>query len=184
MKRVLFRFHYPKLALLAVMIIFAYVIFSNNFVQQYFSQIGQLSYLGIFLAGLLFSFGFTTPYAIGLFLVINPVSLPLAALIGGFGAFLSDYLIFKTIKMSFMDEFHELEKTWPIAATERTLKKRLPTKAKTFLLYVTAGFIFASPLPDELGVTLLAGLSTIKIEKFAILSLISNTIGIAILLLI
>ena len=131
---------------------------------------------------MLFSFGFTTPYAIGLFLVINPDSIILAAIIGGFGAFLSDYIIFKTIKFSLMDEFHELEKTWPIKGVESILKKKLPKKVKVVLLYITAAFIFASPLPDELGVTILAGLSTIQIKSFAILSFLSNTIGIAILL--
>lgn len=64
MKR-LFRFGYPKLFLLVVFSVLAYFIFSNDGVMNYVSSLGDLGYLGIFIAGICFSFGFSTPFAIG-----------------------------------------------------------------------------------------------------------------------
>jgi len=46
------------------------------------------------------------------------------------------------------------------------------------------GILIASPLPDEAGVIMLAGLTKIKSNVFAILSFSLNTAGILILLLI
>ena len=179
----LFKFRYPKIFLLIISIIFAYYLFRNPMIEQYFSHLGDLSYIGIFAAGLLFSFGFTTPIAIGLFLTLNPPNIILASVLGGFGALLSDIFIFKIIKISFLDEFYRLEKTPVIKNINRMLKNSINAKIKNYLLYVFAGFIIASPLPDELGITMLAGLSHIKIQIFIVISFIMNTLGILTMLL-
>ena len=51
-------------------------------------------------------------------------------------------------------------------------------------MYAVAGLIIASPLPDEAGIILLAGLTKIKASILAPISLAMNTLGILILLLI
>src|SRR3989338_5083688 len=89
----LFRFRYPKLALLVLFSIFAYYIFSNVHVQKFINGFNNLGYLGVFIAGLLFSFGFTNPFAIGFFLVAKPSNIFLAAIIGGIGAMIADLAI-------------------------------------------------------------------------------------------
>jgi len=180
----LFKFRYPKLFILLIAIIASYLIFSNSNISEVVKNLGTLNYLGIFLAGLLFSFGFTTPFAIGFFLTTSPENIFLAAIIGGFGALLSDFIIFRIIKVSFMDEFNSLEKTRPLKNIIDLVKHHIPTKIKIYLLYVFSGIIIASPLPDELGVTMLAGLTHIKNSVFIIISLICNTLGILIMLLI
>jgi len=48
---------------------------------------------------------------------------------------------------------------------------------------IFAGFVIASPLPDEIGVSLLAGTTKISTRTFAILSYFLNTAGIFIVLL-
>ena len=53
---------------------------------------------------------------------------------------------------------------------------------KKYFVPVLAGFIIASPLPDEIGVIMLAGLTKIKIGILVVLSLILNTLGILVLL--
>ena len=65
-------------------------------------------YLGVFIAGLLFAFGFTAPFSMGFFISLNPANIWIAGIIGGLGALVSDLIIFHTIKFSFDDEFKRL----------------------------------------------------------------------------
>ncbi len=81
-----------------------------------------------------------------------------------------------------MDEFQKLESTHPAKKLNQLINKSIPHKIKIYLIYLFAGVIIASPLPDELGVTMLAGLTHIKPIPFAIISFITNSLGIAIIL--
>jgi len=182
--RGLFRFKYPKITLLIVFSVLAYILFSNASVQAFVSNFERFNYFGIFIAGILFSFGFTTPFAIGFFIVANPSNIYLAAVVGGFGALLSDLLIFKMIRFSFMDEFKRLEKTSAIKEINIILSSRFLSKVKIYFLYAFAGIVIASPLPDDLGVVMLAGLSKIKTRTLAVISFIMNSLGILVILLI
>ena len=110
MKR-LFKFRYPKIALWIIMILLAYIIFKNPNISNLISNFGLGGYMGIFIAGMFFSFGFTTPFAIGFFITLNPNSIILSSIIGGIGALISDLLIFSFIRISFLDEFKRLENT-------------------------------------------------------------------------
>lgn len=182
MKR-LFKFKYPKLFLLILFSITAYVVFSDARIQALVVSLGELSYLGIFIAGLCFSFGFSTPFAVGFFLIAQPENLWLAALVGGMGALISDLLIFKLIRFSFMDEFERLEKTALVRKVSDVLSTKPLHKVKIYLLYLFAGIVISSPLPDELGVSMLAGLTRINIHTLAAISFVMNTFGIGIILL-
>ena len=183
MKR-LFRFKYPKITILILAVIAAYYIFRNPEVSYFFSNLGELSYLGIFIAGFFFSFGFTAPLAISLFLLANPENILLAAIVGGTGALLADLSIYKIIKFSFMDEFNELENTHPIKKLNKIISNSISHKIKVYLMYFLAGIIIASPLPDEVGVTMLAGLSHIKAVTLSLISFVLNTLGILIIIFI
>jgi len=183
MSHKIFKFKYPKLTLLLICIFLAYYFFSNAEVREKIEAYGDLNYLGIFIAGLLFSFGFSTPFAVGFFVTAHPQNIFLAALIGGFGALLSDLFIYKIIKFSFMGEFHVLGHMKTAKKVKKFLKKHIPFRMGNYLLYVFSGIIIASPLPDELGVSLLAGLSHIKLPQLALISFIMNTLGIFIMLL-
>ena len=139
-------------------------------------------YLGIFLAGTLFSFGFTTPISMGFLINVEVESIILAALLGGFGAMLADLTIFKVIRFSFMDEIKKLEKTKAIKRIEEIVENNRYIRIKHYLLYVFSGLIIASPLPDEIGVSILAGLTHIKPFKLALISFCCNTLGIFIII--
>jgi len=67
--------------LLVLAIILAYILFRNPFIQSYISHLGALSYLGIFIAGILFAFGFTAPF---IFKVKNALNQPKSALKKGY----------------------------------------------------------------------------------------------------
>ena len=83
-----------------------------------------------------------------------------------------------------MDEFNRLENTTPMKQIRKELKKDFGKKIRNYILYFFAGIIIASPLPDELGVSMLAGLSDIKIKVLTTISFIMNSFGIFVVLLI
>lgn len=181
----LFKFRYPKLFFLILMIVLAYLIFTNVDVQGFINELGDYSYLGSFIAGIFFAFGFSAPFAVGFFITLETTSISqiaINAIIGGFGALIADLTIFKIIKFSFMDEFRRLEKTKPILSINKLFSSKPLYKIRIYLLYAFIGIVIASPLPDELGVSMLAGLTKIKIDILVIMSFVLNTLGILILI--
>jgi uncharacterized membrane protein YdjX (TVP38/TMEM64 family) len=181
-KNIQFRFQYPKIFLLVLTMILAYIIFRNPAIQSGISQLGSLKYLGSFIAGILFAFGFTAPFAAGFFITLNPNNILLTGIVGGVGALISDLLIFSFIKVSFEDEFRRLKNTKFIKKFDKTIEQTINKKLKRYILYTIAGIVIASPLPDEIGVIMLAGLTKIKFNVLSVISFILNTIGILILL--
>ena len=181
MKR-LFKFKYPKILALIGFTLLAYILFSDPFFAEYVKELHHFGYYSMFLFGSLFTFGFTTPFAIGYFLTYTPTNIWIAGIIGGIGATIGDLLIFKFVKFSFEDEFNKIRKEKITRKIDNKLRKLLGRKIKTYLTYAFAGIIIASPLPDEAGVTMLAGLTEIKPSILAIISFIFNTIGILIFL--
>lgn len=173
---------HPKLILLTFFIILAYYLFTKPFMLDWISKLNGLSYLGIFIAGGMITFGFTAPFSIGFLLKSEPEFILLAAIIGGIGAMIIDLFIFKVMRFSFMDEIKDLEKNKVVKKIENIVKNNKHILIKHYLLYVFAGIMIATPLPDELGVSLLAGLTTIKPLKLAITTFIIHASSIFLLL--
>ncbi len=182
-KNILTRFKYRKLSLFVLLLIAAYFIFSIPQVDLFVSSLGEFSYLGAFFGGLLFSFGFTTPFAIGFFLNLAPANIFTTAIIGGAGALISDLLIFRVIRFSFADEFNRLKRENLFKEFSSLINHTIGKKIKSYLALAFAGFLIASPLPDEAGITILAGVTKIKEWEIGVISFVFNTIGILILLM-
>lgn len=182
--RHLFKFKYYKSAALIILIAVAYIIFTNENIKNYFSNLNEINYAFIFIAGMLFSFGFTAPFAIGFFVTANINNIYLASLIGGLGALVSDSLIFAFIRFSFMDEFEKLMNEKPFRLINKLIHKEFSHKIRNYLLYIFIGFIIASPLPDEVGVIMFAGLTHIKPKIFGAICFLCHTLGIFLILLI
>jgi uncharacterized membrane protein YdjX (TVP38/TMEM64 family) len=162
----IFSFRYPKLMLLAFFIVLAYILFSSNLLSGWIDSFYHLGAFGVFISGAMTAFGFTAPFGIGLLSKMNPSNILFATLIAGIGATLADLLIFHTIKFSFADELNKLEETKAIKEIEKITEKHKHVKIVHYLLYLFAGIIIISPLPDEVGVSMLAGLTTINPIKF------------------
>jgi len=77
-----------------------------------------------------------------------------------------------------MDEFNRLKNTAVIKAAGDELRRDFRKKIKNYILYFFAGIIIASPLPDELGVSMLAGLSEINARVLTMISFAMNSLGI------
>lgn len=175
---------YKKIPLLILIIVIAYIVFQNIHNIGFLKNISPDNYFIILVAGILYSFGFTAPFAVGLFVVLNPSSIILASIVGGIGSLITDLSIYNLTKLSFMDEFEQLQKEKFMKKGMFYFDKIFSKNAKRIILYLTAGILIASPLPDEMGVTLLSGLTSIKVSQLAILSFILNTVGILVILLI
>ena len=168
---------------LAVSIIIAYLLFKNPFINNIILSLDELSYLGVFIAGFFFSFGFTTPFAIGFLVSANVDSLLVATILGGLGSATGNLLLYKLIKISFADELIKLENTKRFKEIREVFSRSLSHRVKTYILYIFVGFIMASPIPDEIAITILAGLPKIKSILIVIFSLVLHSLGILIFLL-
>lgn len=176
---------YPKFLLLMCSFVLAYVFFEFGFFHGVTVFLNQGGYVATFLGGLLFSFGFTTPFAIGFFLeVAHDVNPFIAAPLGGVGALLADLLIFQIVRNAFFeDELHRFRTTRIFRYFYHLLHHRgLTETIRTYILWSFAGLIIASPLPDEIGVSLLSGVTDIEERKFAVLCYALNTLGIFLML--
>ncbi len=178
----LLAFKYPKLIIFTICIILSYLIFQNELFSEIVSHLGVLSYAGTFITGLLFSFGFTTPFATVIFIKMNPENIFLSAIIAGIGALISDLTIFKFVQFSFEEEFKKLRKERPFLFIKSNMNAYIKEKNINYLTLAFAGFLLASPLPDEAGITLLTGMAKMSTKTLAIISFVFKTIGIFILL--
>ena len=166
---------YPKFLLLFITFIIAYILFSGRDYGPFQEFIIVLGYAGTFVAGILFAYGFTAAPATAVFLILaKHQNIYLASAIGGIGALIGDLLIFSFIRQSFADEIKKMAREKIV----HYFSNKVPGIIKKYTLPVAAGFIIASPLPDEIGVTMLAASKVISAKMFSIMSYLLNTAGI------
>lgn len=140
--------------------------------NHFLRNLGKLGYLGAFLAGFLFIFTFTV--ATGAIILaelsktLSPIIIPFAVL----GAVLGDLFIFYFIRKGVVEEVTPIYEK----ITGHHLKKLLHTKYFAWTLPVIGALIIISPLPDELGISLM-GFSQIRAIKLILISLFSHSIG-------
>lgn len=146
---------------------------------------GNMGYLGAFIAGLFFSSLFTTPIATATLILLGKALDPfLIALIGATGAMLADFVIFRTVRKSIdnlSQEMAELkifiERNNPVHLNP---KNRILHRLSIHAAPILAGFIIASPLPDEIAIGILGAVHYDK-KKILLLSYAANFLGIFVL---
>lgn len=176
---------YPKLFCFALSCTLAYLLYHYGAFDFLGSQLNQHGYLSMFFGGLLFSFGFTTPFGIAIFIAMaDKVQLLPAILIGASGSCIADLFLFTFVRFSFDHELHKLKSTrWYQHLHRIVHHESVPHRLRTYLLWSIAGFIFASPLPDEVGVSLLSGITDVEGKTFAVFCFVFNALGILLFLL-
>jgi len=176
-------FEFKKTTSFLISIIAAYILFSNPAVRVFIKGLSVEGYLGFLFAGMLFPFGFTASFAVGYFLLAGPNFNPvLGALIAGVGAYIADIAIFRFISVSFKEEINALRKSRLFGHFRRFFEQTIPRHIEAYLTVVFAGILIATPLPDEIGIAVLAGFTEIKETTIMILSYALNTLGIFIIL--
>lgn len=183
MARRLFKLKYPKLLFLLMTFILAYFLFAGRNFRVLQDALQLLGYFGTFIAGLLFAYGFTAAPATAILLILaKEQNILIAGLIAGLGALTGDWIIFRLIRSTFSDEINSLSNGISNGKMMKAINHTIPSIIKKHLLMVIAGFIIASPLPDEIGVSLMATSRHISPKLFTILSYLLNTIGIFLVL--
>ena len=172
--------NYKNLILLILSVILAIMILKSEFIKSFILSLGRLEYMGVFISGLFFSYGFTAaPSVAMLYLLSRDLNPFFTALIGASGAMISDYLIFRFVKYNLITEIKSLEDRFKF---HPHLKKPYVKFLKKIAPLI-AGLIIASPLPDELAASILGAIKFNDIQ-FILLSIFSNFIGILIIALI
>jgi len=170
---------YPNLTFLALSLILTGLILYNGYHETTLNSLQAWGYAGVFLARLLFVSTFTVAPAaailFGLAQVLNPW---LVALIGGLGAMIGDYLAFLFIKERLLKELNPFLKMLHLYRPANILH----SKYFGWLTPVIGALIIASPLPDELGLSLL-GLTKIKTSRLLALAFFLNAAGILLIAL-
>jgi len=150
---------YKNLSLLFLSVIAAFVLYKWEPFHTALVQVNQLGFLGAFFGGILFVFTFTV--AVGGIILFN----------------LTDLIIFKFVRNKLVDELRPIYDQ----LGGGHLTNILHTVYLRWTLPIIGALILASPLPDELGVTLM-GISGLSTRRFIVISFLLDTVGILLLL--
>jgi len=170
---------YRYLVLFTIGIIAAVFILSSSQIRTLISSAGTWGYLGAFIVGAFYTYSISSPPAAAVFYVlaqnINPF---VAATLGGLGAMCGDFVIYKFIKTDILPEAKLLAKDLKIPKIKDGKILHIIKKIAPFI----AGFIIASPLPDEIGAAMFGAIKY-DTKKFLIISWLCNSTGLLVIAL-
>ncbi len=164
------------LAFIVLSIVVAIALVKTGVLESVLTMTRELDYLGSFLAGLFFTSIFTTaPAIVTLGEIAQLNGIWTTALFGALGAVAGDLVIFRFIKDGLSEHVAQLRSApSPKVCLEQCLKNR---RMFRWITFVAGGLVIASPLPDELGVSML-GMSKMRLAMFVPISLAFNFLGI------
>ena len=168
-------YRYKNSTFLFFSLCLAFFILRNEELHSFLLHLGTLGYLGAFLAGMLFVSTFTVATGAIILLVLAESLSPIEiGIIAGLGAVVGDFIIFRFVKDDLAREIRDIYNKFDGG---HHLKKVLHTKYFSWTFPVLGAAIIASPLPDEIGVSLM-GISKMSTVKFLCISFVLNAIGI------
>lgn len=172
--RKLSHYKYKNLTFLFLSLITAFTLSRFEAFHQFLLGLGQFEYVSAFIGGFLFVSTFTVATGALILLVLaENLDVFWLGLAAGCGALLGDFVIFRFVRDNVAGEVERLYDEFG----GRHLTHLLHTRYFHWTLPVIGALIIASPLPDEIGVSLL-GISKMKTHHFIALSFILNTVGI------
>jgi hypothetical protein len=169
--------HYPRLTTIALSYVAAgllFVFLGASFFQTLLVPLGMF---GVFIAGALYTYSFTTSLGALLLITLAPFHpLGLIAVIAGIGATIADFAIFQFVR----DDLHKEVKRVAASKIIRNICAADGLLCKKWMRNAMGTLIMASPFPDELGIAMM---STTKMRKetFILLAFIVDVVGIYIL---
>ena len=171
--------HFKNLTFLFCSVIVAFTLSRFEAFHEFLLSLGQFEYVSAFVAGFLIVSTFTVATG-GLILLVLAENLDVfwLGLAAGCGALLGDLVIFRFVKDNVAGEIERLYKDFG----GKHLTHIFHSHYVHWTLPVIGALIIASPIPDEIGVSLL-GISKMKMHHFIMISFILNTIGIIIILI-
>lgn len=171
---------YKNLTLTFLSIILAIYLYRFEAFHTFLLHLGGLGYLGAFIAGILFVWTFTAATGALILLVLAESLSPIEiGLIAGLGSVVGDLLIFRLVKDGLAEEIREI---YNHVDHKKHLKKLFHSRYFNWMLPVLGAIIIASPLPDEVGVSLM-GISRMSTIKFVLISYVLNSLGLFLIIL-
>jgi uncharacterized membrane protein YdjX (TVP38/TMEM64 family) len=166
---------FKHLTISVVGIIIAIILSQNEQLHAFLAHLGSLGYIGAFIAGILFVSTFTVATAALILLILAETLHPIEiGLIAGCGAVVGDITILRFVKDNLTNEISDI---YNHVDRKKHLKKLFHSPYFAWMLPILGAIIIASPLPDEVGVSLI-GISKMRTIPFMIISFILNSIGI------
>ena len=163
------------IAIIFLSIVLAVILVKTDALTKILTSSEELEIIGSFIAGFFFTSVLTTaPAIVTLGEIAQVNSVVSTAFFGAIGAMLGDLVIFRFIKDRLSDHLAEIVRH---EGGGKRLKALFRIKLFRWLTFLAGGLILASPLPDELGISLL-GLAHMKTSWFMPLSFAFNFIGI------
>lgn len=174
MKKKFLGIKYPKFLLFLVTIVLALFLLQGQELSFIEKSLDSLGPFAGFFAGFFFAYCFSTAPATACFFILaKRHNIFFLSITGGLGALVGDLVIFYFIKSTFSDEIELLAKEKAVV----WINKKIPKAIRYYVLPVIGGFVIASPLPDEIGIAMLAS-SKLSPRVFSVLSLLLSTVGI------
>lgn len=171
-------YKYKNITFFIVGILLTVFLYSNEYFHSYLLNLGSFGYLGGVVAGMLFISTFTVSVgALSLLVLAEQYSIFSLAIAAGVGGVIGDFLIFKFVRGGIMKEITPLYNHFG----GNHVRHLFHSRYFSWTLPVIGALIIMSPLPDEVGVTLM-GISKMKARNFILLSFVLNTIGIFLVL--
>lgn len=166
---------YKNITFFLFSLIVTFFVLRNEILHSYLLHLGSLGHIGAFIAGMLFVSTFTVATGAVILLVLAETLSPVEiGLIAGLGAMAGDFTIFHFVRDNLVGEIRQI---YEKIDSKHHLRHVFHTKYFAWTLPVVGALIIASPLPDEVGVSLM-GISKLKKYQFIIISFILNAIGI------
>lgn len=146
----------------------------ENVVPALIAMAHSGEYLASFIAGMFFTSLFTiAPAGVALAELSLRASPFFVALFGAAGAVAGDLILFTFVKGTLSNDLQALVgRMWT-----RRLSHAVRSPLMRWVMPILGAFVIASPLPDELGVTML-GLSHLRLAIFIPISFVMNFLGI------
>jgi len=169
-------FKYKNISLLIFSILFAIFLWRLDVFHEILLGLGTFGYVGAFLAGILFVWIFSMPTALLILLTLSqsgelsPLEI---GIIAGLGAVVGDLIIFRFVRGGLSTEIKDLYSAFGGTHLSTIFNSRYFHWTLPFI----GAIVLATPLPDEVGVSLL-GISSMKTYQFILLSFLLNSLGI------
>lgn len=148
-----------------------------------YDSIMSLGYIGTFFAGFFYTSGFTSvPATTILLLLLAEQGLFVTWIIASIGAILGDIILVLLVSYSFEDEIQQISEESIILHTISLFAQKIAGKFYKNLLPMIAAILISTPLPTEVGITLMTWLKTLKFRYFIATVGILHMIGIFVML--
>ncbi|MFH1036657.1 MAG: hypothetical protein V1756_01130 [Patescibacteria group bacterium] len=166
------------IGIIVLSIIVAIIFIKTGVIEEILKQTRDLWFLDSFVAGMFFTSVFTTIPAIVALgeIAQSSQSVLIVAIFGGLGALCGDLIVFRFMRDRFGEDIMHLIRN----SGNSRLQSIIRLKSFRWLTFFLGALVIASPLPDELGLTMM-GLSKTKTSLFIPVSFIFNSLGILVI---